>query len=209
MSARLRFFFDYSSPFAYLASTQVERIAARHGAALIWEPFLLGGLFRSIGTPDVPLFGMPGAKQRYMRAEMDRWADHWGVPFHFPTRFPMNTVTALRMTLAAGDAPASAKLVHCFFRGLWVDDADLADGATLATLARAAGLDGEQLLAATADTAVKTALREATERAERAGVCGAPSFLVELGAEPGVLFWGQDRFEFVEKALDGWRPRTG
>jgi 2-hydroxychromene-2-carboxylate isomerase len=208
MAPRLRFFFDYSSPFAYLASTQVERVAARHAAELHWEPFLLGGLFRSIGTPDVPLFAMPPAKQRYVRDDMQRWADHWDVPFRFPTRFPMNTVTALRMTLQV-EGDGRVKLVHALFRGLWVDDLDLADGATLARVSAECGLDGQRLVAGAGDPEVKTALKQATDRAVEAGVCGAPSFLVETGPEPGVLFWGQDRLHFVEKALEGWRPKHG
>jgi 2-hydroxychromene-2-carboxylate isomerase len=95
----LHFFFDFSSPFAYLASTQVEALAQRNSAQLIYRPFLLGGLFKAIGTADVPLFTMSEAKRRHAIADMARWADHYGVPLRFPTRFPMNTVKPLRMVL--------------------------------------------------------------------------------------------------------------
>jgi 2-hydroxychromene-2-carboxylate isomerase len=197
----LKFFFDFSSPFAYLASTQVEALAARAGATLTWKPFLLGALFKAIGTPDVPLFAMPEAKRRHAGLDMYRWADFHGVPLRFPSRFPMNTVKALRMVLELPDEQRPA-LIHPIFRALWADDRDLADDAVLAEIASSAGLDGPALVAGTQDPTVKERLKAATDEAVKAGLCGAPSFLVD-----DLLFWGQDRLVFVEKALLGWRPR--
>jgi len=205
----LKFFFDYSSPFAYLAATQVERVASAHGAQVAYKPFLLGGLFKAIGTANVPLFQMPEAKQRYQREDMQRWATHWGVPFRFPSRFPMNTVAALRMTLQLNDEGV-AKLCHALFRAYWVDDRDINDKAQLVAIADEAGLDGAGLLAGCATPEVKSRLRTATEQAQRVGLCGAPSFLVQSDdQQPPMLFWGQDRLELVSKALGGWRPVVG
>ena len=195
------FFFDVSSPFAYLASTQIEAVARRAGAAVRWRPFLLGALFKAIGTPDVPLFTLPAAKRAHVAADLDRWARRWDAPFRFPSRFPMNTVKALRMILQIPDEQRRA-LVHALFRALWVDDRDLADDAELAAIAGSVGLDGPALVAGTKADAVKEQLKAATAEAERLGLCGAPSFLVG-----DLLFWGQDRLLFVEKALRGWRPR--
>lgn len=197
----VHFFFDYSSPFAYLAATQIEAVAQRAGAELIWRPFLLGGLFKAIGTPDVPLFAMPEAKRRHAAADMLRWADHYGVPLRFPTRFPMNTVKPLRMTLQLPDAQKPAFL-HRVYRAYWAEDRDIGDDAELTALAGEVGLDGAALLAGARGEAVKARLKRATDEAIEAGVCGAPSFLVG-----DLLFWGQDRLVFVEKALQGWRPR--
>ena len=200
---KLAFFFDYASPFAYLGATQVEAVAGRHGAALEWRPFLLGALFKAIGTPNVPLLAMPAAKQAWVRRDLARWATHWGVDFRFPSRFPMNTVTALRMTLLVPDQ-ARGPLVHAFFRHYWVDDGDLRDEAALARLANDAGFDGVALLARAREPEAKALLFEATSAAEGAGVCGAPTFGVG-----DMLFWGQDRLALVERALGGWRPRCG
>jgi 2-hydroxychromene-2-carboxylate isomerase len=205
--SELSFFFDYSSPFAYLAATQVERVA--RGAGLRWCPFLLGGLFKSIGTPNVPLFEMPQPKREHAKRDMHRWAEHYGVPFRFPSRFPMNTVTPLRMTLEIDNA-MRPRLALPLFQAFWVDDRDISDGAELAAIADAAGFDGAALVEGAKRDDIKSALRSETERAERLGVCGAPSFLVRAhDEEPGVLFWGQDRLDFVAKALDGWRPAKG
>ncbi|MDC3952510.1 2-hydroxychromene-2-carboxylate isomerase [Polyangium jinanense] len=198
---RVEFFFDFSSPFAYLASTQIEDLAARKGASLVYRPFLLGALFKAIGTPNVPLFAMPEPKQRLVRADLHRWADHWGVPFRFASRFPMNTVKPLRMVLAAPEDRVSA-LVAAVYRAYWVEDRDISADEVLADIATSVGLDGAALVAATVDERMKQRLKDVTEQAERIGVCGAPSFLVD-----DLLFWGQDRLLFVEKALDGWRPK--
>jgi 2-hydroxychromene-2-carboxylate isomerase len=194
------FFFDFSSPFAYLAATQIEAVARRAGAAVRWKPFLLGALFKSIGTADVPLFTMPEPKRVLIGRDMLRWADHYAVPFRFPSRFPMNSVKALRMVLQLPDAQRPP-LVHALFRAAWAEDRDLSDDAELAAIAGSAGLDGPALVAGTKSDTVKALLRSATDEAERAGLFGVPGFLVK-----DLLFWGQDRLPFVERALQGWRP---
>jgi 2-hydroxychromene-2-carboxylate isomerase len=202
-AAEVSFFFDVSSPFAYLASTQIEAVAARNGARVRFRPFLLGGLFKAIGTPDVPLFTMPAPKRAHAAADMNRWAAHYGVPLNFPSRFPMNTVKALRMILALPEEQRPP-LVHALYRAFWVDDRDLADDAELAAIAAGAGLDGAALVAATKTDAAKERLKDATNEAVRLGLFGAPTFQVG-----DVLIWGQDRLLFVEKALRGWRPDHG
>ena len=191
------FYFDYASPFAYLASERIEGLVATAGATMTWKPFLLGGLFKAIGTPIVPIQVMSPAKRRHALVDMQRWADHWGVSLNWPSRFPMNTVKALRITLLLDDP---APFVHAVMRAYWADDRDINDPAELTALCTEAGVD-PTLLARTSDPEVKTLLREATEGAQAAGVFGVPSFLID-----GQLFWGQDRLDFVEKALAGWRP---
>ena len=196
----LEFWFDFSSPFAYLGAVRVQDVAARAGARVVYRPFLLGGLFNAIGTPNVPLFEMPEPKRRHAVADMYRWAARFGAELRFPTRFPMNTVKPLRMVLALGDGERQ-RFVEGVFRAYWAEDRDISDSAVLAELATSAGLDGPALVAKTSDDALKRALREATEEAARRGVFGAPSFFAG-----DLLFWGQDRLELVEKALGGWRP---
>lgn len=202
---KLQFWYDFSSPFAYLASTQVEALAERTGAALVWEPMLLGAVFKQVGTPDVPLAGMPEAKRLYMAKELHYWASLWDVPFRFASRFPMRTVTALRLALLADDA--IAPLSHALYRALWVDDRDISDPAVLADLCASEGLDGAALLERTQAPETKQRLISSTTRAIDQGVFGAPTFVVHQEAGP-LLFWGQDRLPMVERALTGWRPRA-
>lgn len=198
---QLFYFFDFSSPFAYLGATQAERIGERHNALVRYRPFLLGALFREIGTPNIPLFEATEAKRLHYLADMARFADVYGVPLSFPTRFPMNTVKALRMVLALPEQER-ARLVHPIFRAFWVWDLDISDDAVLIDIASKAGFSGEELLASAQSQMGKARLKEATDEAIKIGVCGAPCFLVG-----DLLFWGQDRLLFVERALEGWRPK--
>jgi 2-hydroxychromene-2-carboxylate isomerase len=189
----LEIYWDFSSPFAYLGSTQAAKLAERTGATLVWRPMLLGGLFKSIGQSDVPLFTWSEAKKRYYFEDMHRWAAYWGVPFKFPTRFPMGSLKALRTYLALPE-PRRAAFREATFRAYWAEDRDIADDAVLRELV---GAEADDVMARTQDPAVKKELVDATQSAVAAGVFGAPTWVVD-GKE---LFWGQDRIPLVERAL--------
>lgn len=197
---KLDFYFDYSSPFTYLAATQIERLAHETEALLVYQPFFLGGLFKAIGTPMVPIETYPEAKRRYYEKDMLRWADRLGVGFRWPSRFPLNTISALRLTFLAGDA--TSLLVDRIFEACWVEDRDPADPRVLAAIVDELGLDAH-LLDRIRDPETKAALKDATDEAARLGICGAPTFVVD-----GRLFWGQDRLPFVRAALEGWWPEA-
>ena len=199
-------YFDFSSPFAYLGSTQIAAVARAAGATVRWRPMLLGALFRDVGTPDVPLFAMPAAKRAYVAGELGRWARWWGTDFTFTSRFPLRTVTALRLTLLA-PADQQEALIARIFRAAWVEDQDVGDAAVLAALCRDAGVD-PALVARTGEPAVKQLLVDATAAARDAGVFGAPTAVVDDPGGP-LLFWGQDRLDLVAAALRGWRPAVG
>lgn len=192
------FFFDYSSPFAYLGSTQIPGVAARCDAVVVYEPFLLGGLFKAIGTPMVPMQSFPEPKRRMYLDDLHRWADHLGVDFRFPSRFPMNSVKALRLTLAL-ERHRWPSLADAIFRAYWAEDRDISQPPVLQEILEDLGLDADTVQRI-ADPEIKQRLFAQTEKAERRGVCGAPFFFVD--DRP---FWGQDRLHFVEAALRGWR----
>jgi len=189
----LEIYWDFSSPFAYLGSTQAAKLAERTGATLVWRPMLLGGLFKAIGQADVPLFTWSDAKKKYYYEDMHRWAAYWDVPFKFPTRFPMLSLKAMRTYLALPEARRDA-FREATFRAYWAEDRDIADDAVLRALV---GAEADDVLARTQDPAVKKALVDATQAAVAAGVFGAPTWVVD-GKE---LFWGQDRIPLVERAL--------
>lgn len=200
----LDFYFDIASPYAYLGLTQIERVAAGHLLRL--RPILLGGLFRAIGTADVPLFTFPEPKRRYLGRELDLWAAWWAQPFRFPAKFPQKTTTAQRLLLGLGDEPAlQLRLALALGRALWAEGKDLEDEALLVEQMSAAGLaDAAARLAATKQPAAKAALIAATDAAAAAGVFGVPTCIVDDGQGPR-RFWGQDRFRLVRAALEGWR----
>ncbi|MBK8997167.1 MAG: 2-hydroxychromene-2-carboxylate isomerase [Myxococcales bacterium] len=191
--ARVDFWYDFSSPFAYLASTAIEGVCARTGAELRFRPFLLGGLFKAIGTPDVPLFSFPEAKRRYFERDLQRAAAERGVTLRFPSGFPIRTVLPLRLVLVAGHD--AGRLTHALYRAAWRDDRDIADPEVLAAICAEQGQD-PALVERAGSEAAKRALRESTDQAVSLGLCGAPSFVVD-----GQVYWGQDRLAFVERAL--------
>jgi 2-hydroxychromene-2-carboxylate isomerase len=196
----LDFFYDFSSPYAYLASTQIERVAEARGAQVRFRPFLLGALFKAIGTPVVPIQAASEPKRRYLARDATDWASWWKVPFSWPSRFPMRTVLPLRLVLAV-DEPLRPALTHAIFRAYWSSDRDISDPSVLAELVKEVGADPAALARAESDPAPKAALFSATDEAVKLGICGAPTFVVR-----GQLFWGQDRLELVDRALAGWEP---
>lgn len=194
------FYFDFSSPYAYLGAVQVEGLAARTGAEVVWKPFLLGGLFKGIGGPMVPIATVSEPKRRHYIADLARHARLHGVPFKFPSTFPMNTLNALRLSLAAQQAGLDvAKLNLAIFRAYWAEDRDISSLDELRRICDEQGFDAG-LVARVEDSGIKAALRALTDEALAKGLCGAPSFVVD-----GELFWGQDRIDFVERAIRGWR----
>lgn len=189
----LEVYWDFSSPWAYLGASQVDALAKRTGATVTWRPMLLGGLFKAVGTANVPMLAQSPAKQRYAGKDLGRWAAYLGVPFQFPSRFPMNTVKSLRTYLALPEERRSeyrGRVFHAF----WAEDRDISSAEVLSEFI---GPDAAAILAKADSDEVKLALRSATEEAEKRGVFGAPTFIVD-GKE---MFWGQDRLDLVEEAL--------
>ncbi|MCB9650024.1 MAG: 2-hydroxychromene-2-carboxylate isomerase [Deltaproteobacteria bacterium] len=195
-------YFDYSSPFAYLASTRVE---AALGAHARWRPMLLGAVFKQVEMVDVPLFAMNEAKRRYTERDLARQAAAAGATLRWPSRFPMNSVLPLRVTLAAGahETAEGRKLVHRIFRAYWVEDQDISSPDVVRALADEVGLDGAALVAASGTPEVKAALRDATQAAVDAGVFGAPTFVVHPEGRAPEVFWGVDRLELAARAAAG------
>ena len=194
----VQFWYDFSSPFAYLGSTQIEDVAKRAGATVEWKPFLLGALFKAIGTADVPLQSFPPPKMTYYLLELERFAKRYGVAYTFPSRFPMMTVRSLRLALLAGDK--IAPLSHAIFRAFWGEDRDINDADVLKGICEEVGVT-PSLVDQTSSDEARAALKATTAEALTLGICGAPSFVAN-----DQVFWGQDRLEFVEQALRGWKP---
>jgi 2-hydroxychromene-2-carboxylate isomerase len=198
---RVDFYFDFSCPYAYLAHSQIEAVCARAGADLTWKPFLLGGLFRVLGAPVDPNVSMPAAKSRMNYLDMARWADHLGVPLIRPAAHPCRTVLALRAAIASGSIERASKAL---FAAYWAKGLDLGKPEVVLAALDEAGLEGEDIILKAEEQAIKDDLRARTDEAARAGVFGAPAFVVTAPGVNGDLFWGQDRLMFVEKALAGW-----
>ena len=201
MSSSLDFYYDFSSPYAYLACEEVQRVAERTGATVVWRPFLLGGLFRQLGSAMVPILEATPQKQGMYRKDMYRWADLRALPMHWPSRFPMRTILPLRVMVQL-DGDDHGRACERVFKAYWAEDQDIADPQVLLSLLNDMGLDGQGLLEGTQQPEHKQKVIENGERLFELGSCGAPSFVVD----GDIVFWGQDRLHMVEKSLEGWRP---
>jgi len=196
--AELEFFFDVGSPYSYLAATQLEALGLRTGATVRWRPFLLGAVFKATSNH------MPAAvqaKAMWMLSDLRNWANHYGVPFTFSSRFPLNTLLPQRFLSAAvldKGEQGIAPLALALFEAYWVHDRDISNPQVAGAVADEVGLDGNTLLALASQAPAKDALRATTDEAVARGAFGAPSFFV--GER---LFWGNDRLDFVEAALKG------
>jgi 2-hydroxychromene-2-carboxylate isomerase len=197
MTKRIEFYFDFGSPTAYLAWTQLPRIAAAAGAELVYKPVLLGGIFQA--TQNASPMMVP-AKGQYMVRDLARFAKRYGVPLNMNPHFPINTLTMMRGAVGVQSRLPErfGAYVETLYRGMWVDQLNLGDPAVLgATLAKA-GFEPQALLALTGDAEVKELLKRETEAAVKRGLFGVPAMFV--GAE---MFFGQDRLDFVREALAG------
>ncbi len=185
------FLYDFSSPYSYLAATQVEALAQRTGAQVVYRPIVLGGLFKAIGS------GPPmknSVKNVWMGKDLQRWAELYGVPFRFSPHFPLNTIAAMRLVLV--DEKHAAQVTKEAYSAMWSEGLNLSEPQVISTIAARAGLDAKSAMAAIENQAIKDRLRANTDDAIARGVFGAPTFFV--GDE---MHWGNDRLQFVESAL--------
>lgn len=195
MSRTLEFYFDYGSPYSYLADTQVEAVARRAGATLVRKPMLLGGVFKATGNSSPA--NQP-QKSKWSAFDMPMWARHYGVPFQRNPYFPVNTLTLMRGA-AAADLDGMFETYHpAIFKAMWVEGRNLNDIKEIVAVLNEAGLDPARFGQRIQDQDVKDRLKATTDEAVKRGAFGAPTFFVG-----DMMFFGNDRLPFVEKALKG------
>jgi len=188
-------YFDFISPYAYLALTQVEAFGARHDVDWQLRPVLYGALLDAtglIGPVEV------ASKRRYTLRDISRTAQTLGVPLVGPPAHPFRSLTALRTMLVFADRPEALRLTVALASACWADGEDLTDIGVLRHVVEDLGLPGEDLAERAAAGPIKAALRDSTEEALRAGVFGVPTFGVD-----GELFWGHDRMDQLGSRLAG------
>jgi 2-hydroxychromene-2-carboxylate isomerase len=198
MAHTLEFYFDYGSPYSYLADTQVEAIAKRTGAVLARRPMLLGGVFKSTGNHSPAELRQKSAWSAF---DMPLWARHYGVSFQPNPFFPINTLALMRGAAAAQIDGLFERYHPAIFKAMWVDGRNLNDMKELAAVLTAAGIEAQKFGNRIQEQDVKDRLKATTDEAVARGVFGAPTSFVD-----GKMFFGNDRLPFVELALKGNLP---
>ncbi len=200
MAEPIEFYFDFSSPYGYLAAQKIDEIGARHGREVAWKPFLLGATFKETGLR--PLVEIP-MKGDYMKHDLQRSARLLGVPIQEPKPFPFMSVAASRAVywLMDRDAPLAKRLAKRLYDAAFGEGRDISSAEGVITVAAELGIDPEELGAALQDPAVKERLRNEVEAGKAKGVFGSPYIIVD-----GEAFWGSDRLDQVDKWLEtgGW-----
>jgi 2-hydroxychromene-2-carboxylate isomerase len=197
------FYFDFTSPWAYLADLRIDDALAGTDARVVRVPVYLRGfeMFRS---------GVPYASEKlvYIGRDLARHAERFGVPLRFPHRFPIDALRALRAMVHLEGTPHADAFRKAAFAAAWAEDRDLASSEVVLDVAESVGASRAEVLAALGDPTVKARLRDNTDRAIARGAFGVPTFFI--GDE---MFWGQDRIDFVrwavDKALHTANPSSG
>ncbi len=200
MPSPIDFYFDFSSPYGYLAAQRVDEITQEHDREVRWRPFLLGAVFKITGAQ--PLLGLP-MKGDYARTDLARSARLFDIPFAMPERFPFMSVSACRAFywLEQDDAEAAQDLALSLYERTFGEGKSIAEPKEVAQVAEDLGHDPEEVLAALQDPRIKTRLKTEVEAAVEKGVFGSPFFIAD-----GEAFWGYDRMEDLNMWLDtgGW-----
>jgi 2-hydroxychromene-2-carboxylate isomerase len=198
MGKTVTYFLTPQSPWSYLGHERLVAIASAHDAAIDIKPFDLGKVFSVSGG--LPLSKRAPQRQAYRLADMARWGAFLNLPINVqPKFFPVPPEQASRFIIAARTglgADVALVLAGAIMRALWAEDRNIADEATLVQIAGQCGMDGAMLLKSAETPGVQAQLDKNTDEAIAANVFGAPWYIVDDQA-----FWGQDRLDFVERAL--------
>lgn len=199
MPEPIDFYFDFSSPYGYVAAHLIEPLAQRHIRAVRWRPILLGPAMKVSGN--TPLADQP-MKGAYMRHDVPRLCRRHGIPFAWPTPFPIATVAAARAIywLTDQDPDRVAPFAKALYRAYFADGRNICAADVVLTIASEEGIDAEFMGEALQDPAVKDRTKAAVDGSIKLGVFGSPFFLVD--EEP---FWGVDRLPL----MDDWMARGG
>lgn len=189
-------YFTPASPYAYMGGPRLVRITADAGATVAYKPVDYGRIFPASGG--LALIKRAAQRRAYRMMELRRWKAFLGLSMNLePKHFPVADWPAAGMIVAARRRGLDCgPLSNALMRAVWEEERDIADQATLAAIADALGMDGASLLDAVATDKVMAAFEADTDEALARGVFGAPTYV--LGNE---LFWGQDRLDFLERAL--------
>jgi 2-hydroxychromene-2-carboxylate isomerase len=197
MDKTIDYYFTPVSPFTYLGHGRFVAMATKHGASVAVKPVDYGRIFPASGG--LPLKQRAPQRQAYRLAELRRWSSHLGMPLNLqPKFFPVSGELASKWILAAEErgTAGALKLAGACLHAVWAEERNVADAETLGAIAREQGLDASALAARAASADIAERYDALTQEAIERQVFGAPTFIYR--DEP---FWGQDRLDFLDRAL--------
>ena len=193
MNKYFDFYFDFISPYSYLAYKQIKQIKNQNNIGVVYKPILLGGLHKLSGI--TPHAFIP-AKSKYMIRDCKIIAEKFNIPFKFNSNFPINSIFMMRGIYFALKKKKLIEYIDCFFDAYWKDGLNLSDNKNIELVLNNISIDIKEFNNFISDDKIKNRLKEETNIAYNRGIFGAPSFIVN-----NKLFWGQDRIEFVLKEI--------
>lgn len=192
----LDFYFDYGSPYSYLANTQIKKIAEEGATQLVYRPVLLGGVFKLTGnTP--PIQTPVKNKVSYGLKDLHHWAEYYQCKFQFNPHFPVNTLSLMRIACLLKAHNNFQKLHDACFKAIWVEERNMAETQEIVNLLSENGFDGQDILENANHDNNKTQLKDDTQAAVDLGVFGAPSFVINNEDGDKELFFGNDHLPLV------------
>jgi len=200
MANPIDFYFDFSSPYGYLASHKIDALASKHGREARWRPFLLGVAFKTTGG--APLTSIP-VKGPYHLRDMLRTAKYLVVSYRHPSVFPISSVSACRAFywLDAKDPKRAIELAKALYRAYFVENVDISSADNVVSVAAKSVLNADEVRAGIADQPTKDRTKTEVDKAIAIGAFGSPYVVID-----GEPFWGSDRLEQMDKwlATGGW-----
>ena len=189
MIKSFEFYFDFASPYSFLAHKQIGKIEKENSIKMKYMPIFLGGLLNLAGikaNADIPI------KAKYMIKDCKLWAEKYNITFKFNNYFPIKTLNLMRCTLVAEKKDFAQIFITKIFDAIWKDGINLNDNAIVEKLLQNLDLNPKTFLMEAIEPKIKDELKKRTDDAHQKGIFGAPSFIIN-----NKVFWGQDRLEFV------------
>jgi len=194
VSKTLEFYFDFGSPTAYLAHRRLGQLRQQYSLAVEYRPMLLGGVFKA--TQNTSPVAIPAKGAYMLQHDLPRFARRYGVPLNFNPHFPLNTLNLMRGALAARRLGCEQDYIDTVYAAVWVDGQNMEASNVVESVLASGGLDAARLLELSADPEIKAELIGCTEAAVQRGIFGAPTLFMD-----GEMYFGQDRLDFIEEAL--------
>jgi carboxymethylenebutenolidase len=198
MPETLDYYLSLISPWSYLGGPRLAAIARRHNVEVAVKPVEFGRILPVSGG--LPLAKRAPQRQAYRLVELRRWRDHLGMPLNLqPAFFPVPDQMAACAVIAAGAGGGDAlRLSQAILAAVWAEERNIADVGTLTEIIDGCGMHGVHVLARACDPETRFALQANTDEAIQRGVFGMPTYVWR-----DELFWGQDRLDFLERAIEG------